>query len=337
MSRSGERLGSMEHVVAKTADGVRHPQPCESPLQPQGTGTRITSPPRWHWDRIWRPESIVDRGEDGALAQGDTSKVGGGTPPSGRSGKLSEGDVPQRVPLSAQAPAVSSGGTCRLCSGAGYLRNDAPPGHPLFGKPVACECKAAELACKRRQQLYDLSDLCVHHRKNFTCFSPRVPGVQEAYQAAREYARHPHGWLVLVGGYGCGKTHLAAAIANDCLGQGWAVYCSSVPDMLDHLRAAFAPTRPIAYDWLFSLVRTADLLVLDDLGAEQASAWAGEKLLQLIDYRYTSRLPMVATANGEAFQALNERIRSRLQDSSLSEVVAMDRARDYRPFNRSAG
>jgi DNA replication protein DnaC len=141
-----------------------------------------------------------------------------------------------------------------------------------LGKPVACKCKAAELALKRREQLYDLSGLCAYREKSFTRFNPRVPGVQEAYRASREYARRPDGWLVLVGGNGCGKTHLAAAIANDCLDQSWAVYCSSVPDMLDHLRSAFAPTAPVAYDRLFSIVRAADLLVLDDLGAEQSSS-----------------------------------------------------------------
>jgi len=129
---------------------------------------------------------------------------------------------------------------------------------------------------------------------------------------------------------------LEAVIANDCLDQGWAVYCSSVPDMLDHLRSAFAPTAPVAYDRLFSIVRAADLLVLDDLGAEQSSSWAGEKLYQIIDSRYISRLPTVVTANGAALKAIDERMRSRLQDGSLSKVVTMDRARDYRPFNGSS-
>ncbi len=244
---------------------------------------------------------------------------------------------PHRPSISAPSPSASNRGACPLCKGAGYLRNDVAPGHPFFGKPVACKCKAAELGRKRRQQLYDLSGLRAYREKRFTGFNPRIPGVQEAYREAREYALHPDGWLVLLGGNGCGKTHLVAAIANDCFDQGWAVYCASVPDMLDHLRSAFAPTAPVAYDQLLTIVRTAEPLVLDDLGAEQASAWAGEKLFQLIDYRYTSRLPTVVTANGAALQAIDERVRSRLQDSSLSKVVTMDRARDYRPFNRGPG
>ena len=37
------------------------------------------------------------------------------------------------------------------------------------------------------------------------------------------------------------------------------------------------------------------LLVLDDLGTESASAWAREKLFQIIDYRYVAKLPTVIT------------------------------------------
>lgn len=317
----------MEGVTVKAADAVWYPQSHESLLQLQKVGTRIILQPPRHQVGISRPERVGDRGDAGEAA--------GEAPLIGRLGEQSERQGCQEAAF--QTPTVCNGGTCPLCKGAGYLRNDVPPGHPLFGKPVACKCKAAALARKRWQQLYDLSDLRVYRRMIFACFNPRVPGVQEAYHASREYARHPDGWLVLVGGYGCGKTHLAAAIANDCFDQGRAVYCSSVPDMLDHLRAALAPRAPISYDQLVSSLRTADLLVLDDLGAEQTSPWVVEKLYQLIDYRYTWCLPTVVTANETALRAVDERIRSRFQDGSLVRVVTMDRARDYRPFNRRAG
>jgi len=39
----------------------------------------------------------------------------------------------------------------------------------------------------------------------------------------------------------CGKTHLAASIANECLSRGQPVLFVNVPDLLDHLRATTAP------------------------------------------------------------------------------------------------
>jgi len=227
----------------------------------------------------------------------------------------------------------SSYGPCPICKGAGYLRAEVPYGHPNFGKPIACECKEAERAEKRRLQLRTMSNLDAFSDKSFRNFNPRVPGVQEAFEVAQAYAYNPDGWLVLIGRNGCGKTHLAAAIANQHLVQGSLVLFATVPDLLDHLRATFAPTSPVVYDQLFSSMREAELLVLDDLGSEQNSPWASEKLFQLLNYRYNSRFPTVITTNSMRLQAVDERIRSRLMDRSLVIEVTMDRAQDYRPHN----
>ena len=80
-------------------------------------------------------------------------------------------------------------------------------------------------------------------------------------------------------------------------------------------------------------MREAELLVLDDLGSEQNSPWASEKLFQLLNYRYNSRFPTVITTNNLRLQALDERIRSRLMDRNLVIEVTMDRVQDYRPHN----
>src|SRR5436309_5152467 len=227
----------------------------------------------------------------------------------------------------------SSYGPCPICKGAGYLRAEVPYGHPNFGKPIACECKEAERAEKRRLQLRTMSNLDAFSDKSFRNFNPRVPGVQEAFEVAQAYAYNPDGWLVLIGRNGCGKTHLAAAIANEHLVQGSLVLFATVPDLLDHLRATFAPTSPVVYDQLFSSMREAELLVLDDLGSEQNSPWASEKLFQLLNYRYNSRFPTVITTNNLGLQGIDERLRSRLMDRSLVIEVTMDRAQDYRPHN----
>lgn len=232
----------------------------------------------------------------------------------------------QRLP----APPATQKGACPKCKGAGFLRLDVPFGHPNFGKPIACECKEAERKERRRQQLRDMSNLDAFRSQNFKTFNSRIPGIQEAFSASVEYAQNPDGWLLLVGINGCGKTHLAAAIANQCLDSGSVVLFSVVPDLLDHLRAAFAPDAKEVYDQLFSKMREAEVLVLDDLGAQQSSPWANEKLFQLLNYRYNMGMPTVITANPRGLQGIDERIRSRILDTGLVCTVMIDRASDYR-------
>ena len=64
-----------------------------------------------------------------------------------------------------------------------------------------------------------------------------------------------------------------------------------VPDLLDHLRATFSPTSGATLDRVFEQVRTAPLLILDDLGTESATPWAREKLFQLFNHRYGAGCP----------------------------------------------
>ena len=222
---------------------------------------------------------------------------------------------------------------CPTCSGAGFLRADVPYGHPLFGKAIPCECKEAERKNKRRRHLRELSNLDAFRDRTFATFNPRVPGVREAYEVSHDYAQEPEGWLLLVGPNGCGKTHLAAALANQCLDDGAVVLFQVVPDLLDHLRAAFAPNATEVFDHLFSKMREAEVLILDDLGSEHSSPWASEKLFQLLNYRYNMGMPTVITANPKGLQGVDERIHSRLMDVSLVEQVNFDRARDYRPHH----
>jgi len=95
-----------------------------------------------------------------------------------------------------------------------------------------------------------------------------------------------------------------------------------VPDLLDKLRSAFDRKRPGSFDDALELVRSAPLLVLDDLGAQSDTAWADEKLFQLINHRYNASLPTVITTN-LTMRDLDARLGSRLTDPQISTILLM--------------
>jgi DNA replication protein DnaC len=187
-----------------------------------------------------------------------------------------------------------------------------------------------QLETQRMADLRAMSNLAAMARYTFNTFVPDGLGqteekrtnLRKVYQAALLYAEKPQGWLLLLGGYGCGKTHLAAAIANEQVAQGRSALFVVVPDLLDHLRATYSPHSSITYDERFNQVRNAPLLILDDLGTQSSTEWAQEKLFQILNYRYNARLPTVVTSNQE-LEAVDVRIRSRLADPDLVQICTI--------------
>lgn len=194
---------------------------------------------------------------------------------------------------------------------------------------MPCVCKVTEHWESVQRDLREFSNMDVVGTWTFENFDSSVRGTSVAYETALQFAQNPNGWLVLVGPYGSGKTHLAAAVANHALRtQHMRPIFAVVPDLLDYLRATFAPDSDSSYDKRFHAVRTTDLLILDDLGTENTTPWAREKLFQIVNHRYMERLPTVFTTNVD-LDSLDGRIRSRLCDTQLSELVYVD-AEDYR-------
>ncbi len=218
----------------------------------------------------------------------------------------------------------------------GYLRRDADPGSPDFGKLDICVCRQAQVAQTVRERLFSLSHLDELQGLTFESFNPRGrTGVGEsqanslewAFNRARQYAGSLNGWLLLQGGYGCGKTHLAAAIANSVVGMGVPTLFLTVPDLLDTLRFSY-DSEDTTFEQRFDEIRNAPLLVLDDFGTQNATAWAQEKLFQVVNFRYINKLPLVVTTNLD-LDEIEARIRSRLADPELVSAVRIA-APDFR-------
>jgi DNA replication protein DnaC len=229
----------------------------------------------------------------------------------------------------AGAPEEPASQVCPLCQGMGYLRYDVPYGDPNFGKIVPCRCKEQERTAERTTRIREQSRLGPMAHKRFNTLDPQRgtsafsrDALAVALEVAQRYAAAPQGWLVLTGPSGSGKSHLAAAIANDVLERDENVLWVFVPDFLDHLRTTFSPTSDISYDQLFATVRDTALLVLDDLGAQSGSPWAEEKLYQILAHRYDRALPTVITTS-KLLDTFEGRIRSRLQDPTISQLVAV--------------
>ncbi len=152
---------------------------------------------------------------------------------------------------------------------------------------------------------------------------PLNPEMEDPFRLAREYCEDgAPPWMVLVGRAGNGKTHLAKAIAITFLERLALVRFWVVPAFLDQLRATFAPesTSDFAAE-MQDLVYKPDLVVMDDYGAESSTPWANERLYLVLNMRYERRLRTVITCNEPEALQRADRIRSRLYDTSICQVV----------------
>lgn len=170
--------------------------------------------------------------------------------------------------------------------------------------------------------------------ENFECSTPEQ---QKCFNLAKRYAdtfadRLQDGkGLLMIGSIGAGKTHLAAAIANQLLAAGIPVIFKTSIDLLSDIRSTYDTDTQESK--VVDTYGTVELLILDDLGKEKVTAWAASMIFSIINARYENMLPTIITTNHgckELAAALGddrtraEAIVSRLQETCVTVVMAWD-------------
>ena len=118
--------------------------------------------------------------------------------------------------------------------------------------------------------------------------------------------------LLFIGGVGLGKTHLTLAIVSGVIEKGFMPVYGSAENLFSAVEnEKFSGENKGTYDTMLN----CDLLVIDDLGAEMATAFTKSVLYNLINTRILSGKPTIINTNlsmKEIEERYSPRIASRL-------------------------
>jgi len=138
--------------------------------------------------------------------------------------------------------------------------------------------------------------------RTFDNFDTDTPERARCFKIAKRYAdtfpeRYNSGdGLYIEGTNGTGKTHLAAAIALQLIGEGIPVICKTSSDLLLDIKKTY-DSKEIPESRVLDVYKTVDLLIIDDLGKEQCSDWSMSTLYSILNDRYEDMKPTIVTTN----------------------------------------
>lgn len=100
--------------------------------------------------------------------------------------------------------------------------------------------------------------------------------------------------LYLSGNFGSGKSYIVSAMINELIKDGYKGALIYYPEFLRNLKSSFGKD----FEEKFEFAKKADLLLLDDIGAENISSWSRDEILgPIIQYRMDEKLPTFFTSN----------------------------------------
>ena len=135
--------------------------------------------------------------------------------------------------------------------------------------------------------------------------------------------------LFITGPKGTGKTHLAAAVANQLMQEGIGVVCMTMIDLLERIKETYAQRR----QWeasegdVLNTYKEVPLLIIDDMGKEPPTEWAVSKIYTIINARYEAYLPTIVTTNYSDSELVRRLTPKDTGDSTTADAT-IDRLRE---------
>ena len=230
---------------------------------------------------------------------------------------------------------------CPLCDDTGWK----PVEENGVRRVVRCECWRDQVG---RQHL-DLAKIPKRYQHctlaNFTAYNESLVHAQAAARRVADAFPVVTRGLLLEGQPGVGKTHLAVAVLKQVIqttGARGVFY--DIRDLLRIIRSTYDASIRTTELEILQPVMTADLLVLDDLGAEKTSEWVEETMNLIVNTRYNERRLTIFTSNyldipdetdpNSLLYRIGFRMRSRLHE--MAEPLQLDAA-DYREMPPNGG
>ena len=231
---------------------------------------------------------------------------------------------------------------CAICDGTGWK----PIEIDGVARVTRCDCWRSRVVdtlragarIPRRYQHCDLASFVTYPNERL------LNALARARQFAEQFPVVDKG-LFFVGSPGIGKTHLAVSILSQVIRtRGATGLFYDTRDLLKVIRNTYDPANRDSEQDVLRPVMTADLLVLDDLGAEKTSDWVEETLNLIVNTRYNERRPTIFTTNYEEKEDRSDpesllvrvgfRMHSRLYE--MCEFVEFEGA-DYRHAPANSG
>ena len=151
----------------------------------------------------------------------------------------------------------------------------------------------------------------------------------------REYPATERPGLLLVGGTGVGKTHLAVAALRALIDRGHEGLFFDYQNLLDRIRSGYNQSAGTHDRAAYRSAMDCEILLLDDLGSHRVTEWVEDTVTSIITYRCNHQKTLIATTNldpdeGHTSVAYTTAGGTPVHTRSLGEVIgARARSRLY--------